>query len=90
MRPLLLIALGLSGLLPTPATAQGSRADYERAAQLRSRFDGLLDDPRVQVQWDPGGQHAVVLSQHAPRVRVVDLGDGTVREVEDAGNPAGE
>ena len=52
MRSLALIALLLT---PPAAWAQGTAADYERAAKLRDRFAGkLLRDP-ANVTWSPDG-----------------------------------
>ncbi len=52
MRAVVLLALWLS----TPsASAQGARADYERAANLRKLTENKVYRDRVQANWLPGG-----------------------------------
>ncbi|HEX7375680.1 MAG TPA: DPP IV N-terminal domain-containing protein, partial [Pirellulales bacterium] len=50
---LLLWATGLA--LSNSAWAQGSRADYQRAAQLRRNVENTVFRDRVQPNWLPGG-----------------------------------
>ncbi len=59
-------------LLPAPAPAQGTRADYERANRLRQRLEGKVSRQRVRPHWYargtrfwyrnelPGGGHEYV------------------------------
>ncbi len=48
------LAVGLVLLTTSPAQAQGSKADYERAANLSQRFSGKVFRDRVQAHWMPG------------------------------------
>lgn len=49
------LAVALAGLLlAAPALAQGTRADYERAARLGERFRGKVFRDRVNPQWLDG------------------------------------
>ncbi|MEM9379520.1 MAG: prolyl oligopeptidase family serine peptidase [Planctomycetota bacterium] len=73
-RPALLVAL-LAGAFGGPASAvtaaQGSAADYARAAALRARFGGLVDRSVVRPEWidehrfwyqvDPGPEETEVI-----------------------------
>ncbi len=64
--------------LTSGAMAQGSAADYGRAAGLRDRFKGLLDAPNVEPTWIDG-------------TRLWFVAGGKLRIVEVApGFPAGE
>jgi dipeptidyl aminopeptidase/acylaminoacyl peptidase len=67
-------SVALAALLASSALAQGSRADYDRAAGLRARFRGLLDTPEVEVQWADGGRRAVLVSGGA--LTLLDLESG--------------
>ena len=51
MRPLACLLV----LLPAPLFAQGTRADYDRAAALPQRVREAFGDPRVEPVWDAGG-----------------------------------
>ena len=42
-------------LLPAPALAQGTKADYDRAAALPGRVREAFGDPRVEPTWDAAG-----------------------------------
>ena len=55
-RLILSFALLTVNLVAVGATwAQGSRADYQRAAQLRGRIENTVFRDRVQPHWLPGG-----------------------------------
>lgn len=51
---LTLLTLLLSFVIGPWAFAQGSAADYERAADLRRRFEGLYNAPKVAPTWIDG------------------------------------
>ena len=51
------IILSIMAFRLSPATAQGTRADYERAAQLQRLTDGKVFRTHVRPQWFDDGNH---------------------------------
>jgi dipeptidyl aminopeptidase/acylaminoacyl peptidase len=73
--------LGLAFMLvAVPAPAQGTRSDYERAANLRGLFDGKVVRDSVRPQWLPGNTrfwYRVTTGPAAHEFVLVDAEKGT-------------
>ena len=91
---LLLAAVFLS---PLPAFAQGTKADYERAAALAKRTENKVFRTKIEPHWLPGGDafwYRVQTGPDAREIVYVDAAKGTRTVLTDlakipGGRPAG-
>jgi dipeptidyl aminopeptidase/acylaminoacyl peptidase len=66
------VVLGLLLLAPAgPAAAQGTKADYERAAGFWERYGGLVNDTASAPEWIDGGPRFWYLAGRADRTEFV-------------------
>src|SRR4051794_13083209 len=52
---ILLLSAALSAILSSVAAAQGTKADYERSANLERQWRGKVFGDKVEAHWLPGG-----------------------------------
>jgi len=89
MRPLAALVLFFA---PFPAWAQGTAADYERAAGLSARFAGKVRRDAANVVWSPDGaelRYEVEVGAGRKEFVAVTAADGTRRVVAAGDFPAG-
>lgn len=85
MRTLCWMAAGVLAGVAVSVSAQGSRADYERADRLPGPWSGMVRNASVDVRWTDDGApvYRVELPDGSPAWRTVDLSTGLVRDAFD-------